>query len=86
MHLGPKSSVPLLIEVYRLFWTKLLVLLTEKFYLFSSAAWNKNGILGENNKDPKKSVTSASTAMNHLLLGKKPLVAKKPRRPPPPGK
>jgi len=58
----------------------------EQAHIILASAWNKNGILGENNKDPKKSVTSASTAMNHLLLGKKPLVAKKPRRPPPPGK
>ena len=30
-------------------------------------------------------VSNASTAMNHLLLGKKPLVATKPRRGPHPG-
>ena len=30
-------------------------------------------------------VSNASTAMNHLLLGKKPLVATKPRRAPHPG-
>ena len=52
---------------------------------FHIAAWNKNGILGDNDEDSKKPVTNASTAMNHLLLGKKPLVATKPRRPPHPG-
>ena len=56
------------------------------FYLSFTAAWNKNGILGDNDKESKKSMTNASTAMNHLLLGKKPLVATKPRRPPHPGK
>ena len=56
-----------------------------------SAAWNKNGILPGNettNNSGSKStgtgVSNASTAMNHLLLGKKPLTTK-PRRPAHPG-
>ena len=40
---------------------------------------------GEHGKKLATGVSNASTAMNHLLLGKKPLVATKPRRGPHPG-
>ena len=40
---------------------------------------------GEPGKKVTTGVSNASTAMNHLLLGKKPLVATKPRRGPHPG-
>ena len=40
---------------------------------------------GESGQKVATGVSNASTAMNHLLLGKKPLVATKPRRAPHPG-
>lgn len=58
----------------------------QQAHIILSSAWNKNGILGVDQENPSKtSVTNASTAMNHLLLGKKPLVTSKPRRPVNPG-
>ena len=57
-----------------------------RIFITFSAAWNKNGILGNENPNQSKNtgVSNASTAMNHLLLGKKPLTTK-PRRPAHPG-
>ena len=61
------------------------------FFSHIPAAWNKNGILPGNEtsnnsggKNTGTGVSNASTAMNHLLLGKKPLTTK-PRRPAHPG-
>ena len=48
--------------------------------LFTAALQN-----GEPGQKVATGVSNASTAMNHLLLGKKPLVATKPRRGPHPG-
>ena len=48
----------------------------------------EQGVAGDDNKSRvgnNYASNSASTAMNHLLLGKKPLVNKKPRKGPHPG-
>ena len=50
------------------------------FFTFIAALQN-----GESGQKVATGVSNASTAMNHLLLGKKPLVATKPRRAPHPG-
>ena len=56
--------------------------INDVFYFLSYTAALQNG---ESGQKVATGVSNASTAMNHLLLGKKPLVATKPRRAPHPG-
>ena len=56
--------------------------INDVFAFFPKIAALQNG---ESGQKVATGVSNASTAMNHLLLGKKPLVATKPRRAPHPG-